>query len=857
MEVEDEVVTKGKVSDRMIRKRWNVDRQSELEGILQNTNERIEALIEEACVSAESENRVYTLSQIRRKVESRVRDWHSEKLQDLPLAPELQRTFEVAEQIVRQAGKIVKSLQVVGSQHAESKAFLQRLLVSLWPKRENVCEREFCRALDVGEHSLRSYRDYKDRFDDSFFGPLADGDGSDASDEADSSDDERVEDDSKLHGSSWSGGKCLVPALPSRKTRSDYMNMQPIRDFLHGTATLCNDLPAKVTGFDADGNVVKCHARVQDEPLAALYERFHAEKQEEFQRFCTLNSIESAETYALSLQQFRRGACRCTSAPKMGICADELYTQLDEFLKALRKVRTYKKHGDNEALWLSCKCEVCADRHDPHFNLWRNAHRSRRDFFAFLLCAKSHYPALRRNHSYASKNAEEEAKVLGFAEKKAKKECGSLREGEVMSIRKTYGGRLHIPVAVDAYFHERECCTGKCGDCGPRLFDDRRCEFETSNDLLKWRKYIFDHENLQGYTNKRLVEVETTRAAFFEYFLSKLPAILEHSWDHKWDDFHRKRLFEGLPKGTLLIQTDFSAGYKCVGQGNLTCEHPGEALQQVFIRSHVGEDGKLHSKAISVWASKTDDVLTAGVEFHNAANCRIIDDAKSIDKLEFDSIFILSDQCGGQFKNKYNALYTVKTVEDRPWLNQITHVFAPTSCFKGACDVAGSDTKQFARKQERTGKARLPEAIDVFIEASLEMPSPRGGDALMTIEARDHYYMINGDHKYKFGDGTLTGKEYVEQKLAAKTSSSGKKPVVLSDKIIFVASKPRLSASEVEGIKKKYAMRARRVGEEIVFSLKDKSCWCNDCLLGKSDDCSSLPSLAHGFQPTLRSWTFH
>lgn len=88
------------------------------------------------------------------------------------------------------------------------------------------------------------------------------------------------------------------------------------------------------------------------------------------------------------------------------------------------------------------------------------------------------------------------------------------------------------------------------------------------------------------------------------------------------------------------------------------------------------------------------------------------------------------------------------------------------------------------------------------------------------------------------GNGvTLTGKEYVEQKLAAKTSSSGKKPVVLSDKIIYVASKPRLSASEVEGIKKRYAMRACRVGEKVEFSLKDKSCWCDDCLLGKSDDC--------------------
>ena len=598
-----------------------------------------------------------------------------------------------------------------------------------------------------------------------------------------------------------------------RKLKSDAINLTPVRWFwLNNIYVQINTNSSKVKNCHVGEGEYEIHPRrlLKVSPV------------EVFKLYNSMRETKGWPKVGYSL--FLRARCACIDYDILRKCVDEKMVTVEAYLKGWNEVTEY-------AARLKCPCPWHAVDEDG--SSLAKSINSISTLNAVLLCPPVPLAtAADRSDRFVITKEQRDDAIRKNTEHANKKQKTSSSTSSSSSQPPPKNQQLHIKVPTIQHKslknHPYKCAHIKCDTCKvkslPTLLES--CPlFNESTHTIKHKKYV----PIGSKTNLELSTVESTIPKFIKEFSLAVLQYIPHHWNVANDSFMRHRLIEELPLNCILVMTDFSAHLLLLGQDSLTCVHPKNAVQDVFVVLYITLDANgnrvYNTHSWHMWGDKLTDTVDNNTAFHAAGLDHIIQYYKVLlptlySEGKLDNVFINTDGCGSQYKNRYNASY-VTSLCDRHDLINVVHTYAPTANFKCCCDAAGADTKRFYRQYElNSGGDHCGNAYMVYkllAERMPQPPPPTKSSGMMSFNKRKHCCV------------------YDESQITLHDIDvSDKNAILLNDKQFYITHTGKC----VEGIKSMYQIRSTKQsnGERVVYC-RQIHCSCPACLQFTYIDC--------------------
>ena len=352
--------------------------------------------------------------------------------------------------------------------------------------------------------------------------------------------------------------------------------------------------------------------------------------------------------------------CKCFKKAKMHVCADQISTQMDEYLRAACVA---------EKNWAKdCKCPY-------HSHCKIQEIKPLRSVFAFLdytCCPKAPIPEL--------------VAVLGEQKQWPRACCDSTLVCLACKEKEMRIGVLTCPMWQE--FHE-----------------------------LHWCQYqVCERDN--GSKQEEVVVHSGTLKELKEAIQLHLPKYKQHAWSYTYLNQIRKFDYLTLTEGKVFIQTDFSAQPSMTSQNSLNCSvaaHCSLSCWVVsFLKKVLTQDGissfQRHTQHWRVVSPATGKWKDQDTFLHARVLEEVIKHVGERFQIAVSNVVIWTDGCAGQYKGRKNFAHIATAF---PTI-KLEHCFAATSQFKGVHDAVGYVAKNTVHRGEIAGIVRANTAYSFY-----------------------------------------------------------------------------------------------------------------------------------------------
>ena len=434
--------------------------------------------------------------------------------------------------------------------------------------------------------------------------------------------------------------------------------------FLHRVSTYDK---AIVVGLDDEGNNIYHMRHEYTDTLENIY----------YNEFLMSSDyadyLELPGSVSIGLTKFMEGAlrCKCITAPRMRVCADEIEVDFYEVLYCLKNI---KRTVNAKA----CKCPYCLSRPtgrgteieiNSNLLLSLSVHNNNRLLFIYVIDPDNPLssPVAYLRHIV---------------------QCP----------------KIPFPVSTNEFdesVYQKDCCHGECDACNEFLESDE-CVLQCPrlfHSTLKytWKEFQDHKQDKEGScTLREIVFVrERTVAEFKESFIRKMRKFMAHYHRYKWLYLSRNYDIATLKNDWMYIVADFSANPEFEPQDKLNCQGHGVCVLCCLV--------VLHSPELIKYLDNDEEVQT--YKYYHCDHIRVVSPASGHGKdqdwylhtrimdyvmkhyrnkvPELSNIILWTDGTPVQYKCRQNFMFVADFY--RNYGVVLHHKFGATAQFKGVC----------------------------------------------------------------------------------------------------------------------------------------------------------------------------
>lgn len=341
------------------------------------------------------------------------------------------------------------------------------------------------------------------------------------------------------------------------------------------------------------------------------------------------------------------------------------------------------------------------------------------------------------------------------------------------------------------------CINRKCIHCGAS-----KLEFlpeERGDSEVKWEKYTYKIMP-SGKRKLTIISQTTPHKELTDHLIKLLEAHPLHKLTAKWQNTQLQELISKLPANHSIAIHDYSENATCRPNYSTISQYidPEQASLHIsIIIRHATEeaDGIISTEEDPVLIWEHFIVISPSLQHDSSSvhdvRCFVADHFKSI-SYQLSTLHEFTDGCSAQYKSRHCFL-DVSCSEDDFGFQTIRNNFG-TAHAKGQQDAAGGRIKLHLDMACVRGKARIQSALDAYNYLQETFTEPKCQDTKMKRRIFKYQETIQGSQRFA-------------------------KPIT------------------TEKVRKIHCIRS--CGEAGKLYVRELSCYCDGCVVGKYDECTN------------------
>lgn len=245
---------------------------------------------------------------------------------------------------------------------------------------------------------------------------------------------------------------------------------------------------------------------------------------------------------------------------------------------------------------------------------------------------------------------------------------------------------------------DEKCMTGFCLECQTdieTLLNDEVVDFDS---ILTWKQW----NEIEGFP--KVVEVDGSLLDAINEIKSQLAYIKIHCFVKNAQSKYFEEKKENLEENECVLQVDFAENYEALYQDEISSAHWNH-LQATVFTSYTWLKGA--KRPMAIISDELSHDKTAVWVFMKAILTKLKNEFPQLEK-----VFVFSDGCAAQFKNRYTLQNLCFMNKDFRFTGEWN--FFATSHGKGAVDSIGGTIKRKALMQVKARKVIINSALDFY-----------------------------------------------------------------------------------------------------------------------------------------------